>query len=376
MNTAHRLALSLLMLACFGMAAADYVPQTLAIGAEAPDFSLPGIDGKTHTLKDYADAKVLVIVFNSNHCPTAQAYEDRLIKMTNDYKDKGVALVAINPNNNEGLRLDELGYTDLDDSFESMKVRAAEHKFNFPYLDDGPTQATAKAYGCKATPHAFVFDAARKLRYQGRIDDNEYEGYVKSPDLRNAIDELLAGKDVSVKETRAFGCSTKWKEKNESVKKWMEKVAKEPITLELVDEAGLKALRKGDPEKVRLVNFWSTTCGPCIAEMPELVEINLMYRNRPFETVTVASNFPGEKSEVLQLLEKKHVNCKNLLLGSNDKQTLQAAFDPDWDATLPYTLLIGKKGEVLYKASGQFDPLELKRAIVNAIGRYYAPKEK
>src|SRR5215213_5826456 len=123
----------------------------LEIGAPAPDFKLPGVDGKTHTLADFKDAKLLVVVFTCNHCPTAQAYEDRIIALANDYKDKSVALVAINPNDAASVRLDELGYTDLSDDLPSMKLRAKERNFPFPYLDDGETQETAKAYGVVAT---------------------------------------------------------------------------------------------------------------------------------------------------------------------------------------------------------------------------------
>src|SRR6266851_329814 len=144
--------------------------KPLSIGASAPDFSLPGVDGKTWSLADFKEAKILVVLFTSNHCPTAQAYEDRVKKIVDDYKPKGVAVVGIQPNSTKGLRLDELGYTELGDSFEDMKVRAKEKGFNFPYIDDGATQTTAKAYGCKATPHVFVFDDARKLCYAGRID--------------------------------------------------------------------------------------------------------------------------------------------------------------------------------------------------------------
>ena len=364
------------MLSSLSLSAGDVVAPTLPIGASAPDFSLPATDDKTYTLKDFASAKALVVIFNSNHCPTAQAYEDRMNKLVADYKDKGVTLIAINPNNNEGLRLDELGYTDLDDSMEAMKVRAKHKGFNFVYLDDGPMQTVSKAYGCKVTPHAFLFDAERKLRYVGRIDDNEREELAKTFDLRVALDELLAGKEISVKETRAFGCSTKWKEKSESVKKWKEKVAAEPVTVSPIDEAGLAALRKGDPEKIKLVNFWATTCGPCVAELPELVEINLMYRHRAFEMVTVATNFPDEKAEVEQLLKKKQVSSKNLIFAGTDKYKHMAAFDKDWDATIPYTLLIGKNGEVLYKANGAINGLELKRAIINALGRHIDPRKK
>src|SRR5687768_9152241 len=144
--------------------------KTLAIGDPAPDFNLPGVDGRTYALKDFADARVLMVVFTCNHCPTANAYVDRLRKLQADYKDKGVALVAISPNDPLAVRLDELGYTDVGDSFEDMKVRAKEKPFPFPYLYDGETQKTSLAYGVLATPHVFVFDRDRKLRYNGRVD--------------------------------------------------------------------------------------------------------------------------------------------------------------------------------------------------------------
>ena len=110
---------------------------TLPIGAEAPDFQLPGVDGKTYTLHDFDQAKVLVVIFTCNHCPTAQAYEKRIADLHADFKDKGVAVVAISPNNPAAVRLDELGYTDLGDSFEEMKIRAKDHKYTYPYLYDG-----------------------------------------------------------------------------------------------------------------------------------------------------------------------------------------------------------------------------------------------
>ena len=170
-------------------------PVTLSIGAKAPDFKLPGVDGKTYSLASFSKANVLVIVFTCNHCPTAQAYEDRIIKLTSDYLKKGVAVVAIIPNDPDAVRLDELGYTDMGDSFEEMKLRSKQKKYNFPYLNDGATQKVANAYGPVVTPHVFIFDKERKLRYQGRIDDIEKP--TKTPnnlDTRNAIDALLAKK--------------------------------------------------------------------------------------------------------------------------------------------------------------------------------------
>jgi len=365
MNRLKALFLSIAVLHVAAIIAAD--SATLATGATAPDFSLPNVDGKTVTLKDFAQARLLAIIFSSNHCPSAQAYEERIIKLTSDYKEKGVAVVVINPNSNKGLRLDELGYTDLGDSIEEMKIRADHKKFNFPYLDDGVAQTVARAYGCKVTPHAFLFDSERKQRYVGRIDDNEREEHMKVSDLRNAIDELLAGKEVTVKTTRAGGCSTKWADKEASVKQWMAKVAAEPVTVEPIDEAGIKALRKNDSGKLRLVTFWNTTCGPCVSEMSDLVMINLMYRQRAFELVTVSTNFPDEQKEVLATLQKKQCSSKNVIFSGTDKYKLMAAFDPDWDAGIPYSALINAKGEIIKKYTGEIAPLELKRIIVKTL---------
>src|SRR6202022_2229126 len=195
---------------------------TLPIGAAALDFTLPGVDGKDHSLTDFAANPILVVVFTCNHCPTAQAYEDRIIKLHNDYKDKGVALVAISPNNPEAVRLDELGYSDLSDSLEEMKIRAKDKKFPFPYLYDGETQKTAQAYGVQATPHVFIFDKDRKLRYVGRIDDAEVKP-VKVHNARDTIESLLAGKPVAVEKTRVFGCSTKWADKRDDARRALSK---------------------------------------------------------------------------------------------------------------------------------------------------------
>jgi len=221
---------------CFVLLLAGFVPRsfdehkTLEIGAAAPDFHLIGVDDKTYDLASFKDADILVVVFTCNHCPTAQAYEDRLIKLTSDYAGKNVAVVAINPNDPASLRLDELDFSDLGDSFAEMKIRAREKKFNFPYLYDGETETASRAYGPIATPHVFIFDKERKLRYQGRVDD--MENPCKKPtrtDARNAIDALLDHRDVPVKTTKVFGCSVKWSEKKELVQKVKEKWAKEPV---------------------------------------------------------------------------------------------------------------------------------------------------
>jgi thiol-disulfide isomerase/thioredoxin len=350
--------------------AADQPPM-LPIGAAAPDFKLPGVDGKTYTLANFADAKILVILFTCNHCPTAQAYEDRIIKMYDDYHDKGVALIAINPNDATGIRLDELGYTEFSDSFPEMKQRAKDRNFKFPYLDDGQTQSTARAYGVVATPHVYIFDQARKLRYVGRIDDSDVKT-VKSQDARNAIDALLAGKPVPVEKTKVFGCSTKWATKNEDVKKSLAKWDAEPVTLNTITLDGVKKLVANDDaaKKLRLVNIWATWCGPCVIELPELVEMNRMYRKRPFEMITISMDEPEKKDRALEKLKELKVATTNYLI-TGDRDKFMETLDPKWEGPLPHTLLIAPGGKVIYRHTGEIDPLELKKAIVGYLGRTY-----
>jgi peroxiredoxin len=343
---------------------------TLDIGASAPDFNLPGVDGKQYTLKDFASAKILVVVFTCNHCPTAQAYEGRIKKLADDYRDKGVELVAINPNNPNALLLDELRYSDLSDSFEEMKLRAKEQDFEFPYLYDGDTQTTAHAYGCVATPHVFIFDADRKLRYEGRIDDSDVKT-VHHTDAKNAIEALLAGKPVPVERTHVFGCSTKWIDKSAKAKAAIEQWDKEPVTLEGIDAEGVKKLAANDSKNLRLINVWATWCGPCVQEMPELLTINRMYRERGLKTTIISADDAGKKDQVLAYLTEHHLAFENRIWSSDDKDALVNSLDKQWEGPIPFTLLVAPGGQVLYRQTGAFDALELKRAIVGYLGRTY-----
>jgi len=348
--------------------------KTLEIGAGAPDFSLPAVDGKTYTLESFKAAKVLAIVFMCNHCPTSQAYEERVIKLTSDYAAKGVSVVAINPNNPASLRLDELGYSDVGDSFEEMKVRAKDAHFNFPYLYDGETEITSNKYGPVCTPHIFIFDKDRKLRYQGRIDDMENPKKTPhSQDARNAIDALLAGKEVPVATTKVFGCSIKWAEKSVWIDKAKIQWAKEPVTLDTIDAKGIAGLIKNHSDKLRLINVWATWCGPCVEEFPDFVTMNRMYRDRGFEFVSISADDPEHKDKALKFLQRNQASGPNYIFNTDDKYKLIEAIDPKWEGALPYTILVEPEGKVVYAHQGIIDPDSLKKIIFDdpMIGRIY-----
>ena len=343
----------------------------LEIGAAAPDFNLPGVDGKNYRLADFADANILVIVFTANHCPTAQAYEGRLMQLVTDYKNKGVAVVAISPNDPLAIRLDELGYTDLGDSFEEMKIRAAERKFNFPYLYDGRTQEVSRAYGPVSTPHVFIFDKERKLQYTGAVDNSEDPSKIKKSFAKDAIEALLEGQEITIKKMKTFGCSIKWADKRNSAQKAFAEWAKEAVEVNLIDANGVREIMKNNSGKLRLVNIWATWCGPCVFEMPELVNINRIYRGRAFEMVTISGDMPSKKNDVIKFLKDKQVSCANYQFNSEDRTELSEALDKGWEGGIPYTVIIKPGGEIIYRHSGEIEPLEVKKVIVGYLGRYY-----
>ncbi len=356
-----------------GFSQAHTEPKTLDIGTKAPEFSLTGVDSKTYSLRSFEKARVLVMIFSCNHCPTAQAYEDRIIAITKDYKSKGVEVVMISPNSPKALNYAELGYTDMGDSFDEMKLRAADKGFNFPYLYDGDDQKTALAYGPAATPHCFVFDSNRILKYAGRVDGSEKPGTGQGEDLRDAIDEVLAGQPVKTPVTKVFGCSIKWSWKDEYTQQLYKQWAELPVTIEEIDVNGIKQILKNSSEKLRLINIWATWCGPCTMEFPDLVIIDRMYRGRPFEFITISADKQAKKGDALRFLKEKQASNKNYIFNNDDVYKLIDAVDPEWQGAIPYTLLIEPGGKIVYKSQGTIDPAQMKKMIVEDkyIGRYY-----
>lgn len=348
-------------------------PRGLTIGNKAPGFELMGIDDQLYTLEDFSGPRLLMLVFTANHCPTAQAYEARVEALAGQYGKEDLQVVAISSNHPEAVCLEELGYSDLGDSFDEMKIRASDRAYSYPYLYDGDRQETALAYGAVATPHIFLLDQERILRYSGCFDDTEspYEE-VKTVHVQNAVEALLAGKEVPVPQTKAFGCSMKWKSKVEWRRTLDKRWAEKEVGLELLDLEAARALVANEGGKLRLVNVWATWCGPCIIEFPEFVDMQRMYGNRNFEVVSISMDPPAKGEKVLGFLEEHQAAFPNYHFDGQDRDAFINTFDPNWQGNLPYTLILDPGGELLYKHDGIIDPLEVRRIIVGELGRFFA----
>lgn len=364
--------------------------RTLAIGDAAPDFALPGIDGKTHRLADVAGPEVLMVLFTSNHCPTSHGIEQRLMKLRNDYRGRSFGLVVINPNHPDGLSVNELGYGEYGDSFEEMKPYAEKNGWDFPYLYDGDKQLIARAYGCLATPHVFIFDRQRKLRYAGAFDDSRYpqEETVTKHYVRDALEAMFSGKPVAVELTKPFGCSTKWREKRAGHVATESSWTKIPVTIAPIDAAGVAALKANPTEKYRLVNVWATWCAPCVEEFPALVAISRKFDLREFELITISMDDPRHESKAVAFLQKQGAGLtkrkqtsvekegrktNHYLFNSANQDALVAALDPEWPGPIPHTVLIAPGGKIVWRHNGVIDSDTAIAAIVKEMTPYYQP---
>ena len=348
---------------------------TLRIGDPLPDFALKGVDGKIHTAGDYEASPVLVVMFVANHCPVSQLYETRERQLYEQYARKGVAFVAILSDGPSATPIGEMGQTDVDNSFDGMVARAAYRKFPYPYLYDGDEQAAARQFGPKVTPHLFIFDRARKLRYEGRIDDNLRESQATSHETRDAIEALLAGRAVPVAHTPVFGCSTSWNTNRSTVEREQKAWQSKPVNVETVTMEGLRNLRTNPTGKVLMINFWATWCGPCKTEYPELLTTYQWYQGRQFDFVSVSVDNPGNRKEVLQFLQDVHSPTRNLHVDSEDVYAVQRAFDASWESGVPFTLVLAPDGKVIYRHEGATDVLALRRAILANMNDRGSPLE-
>lgn len=357
--------------------------KPLAIGASAPDFLLPGTDGKTYSLNSFKDSDYIVAVFTCNHCPDARAARDRINQFAKDYAHKGVQVVAISGNDPKALQKWELGWSVYGDCFEDMKSVAQEHHYVFPYLYDGENQSATRAYGAQATPHVFILNPERQLVYHGQFDNGRRNpGPASQNTVRDTIDALLAGKPISKSTTRVFGCSTKWSWKRDLAEKKKAEWLALPVTVAPLSLKLAKDLSANATENVRVINLWSTSCGPCIAEFPDLIDAYQRYQRRNFDLITIAIDPKSDAEKVSKFLVKQHLplasntaeslkesgrKTNNFHYQGDDLEALATSLDAAWLGPIPHTIVIAPGGKILYRHSGQINPVELRRQITKAI---------
>ena len=341
-----------LMFSAFGSpVTAGKFNRKLSVGDQAPDFSgLVGTDDKKHSMDDYKDSSVLVIVFTCNHCPVAKMYEDRFIAFSKQYKKKGVSFVAISCSLFPADRL------------EKMKRHADEKRYPFDYITD-PSQQTGRDYGATVTPHVFVLDTKRRIAYLGAFDDSMNSKTVERHYVRDAVEALLAKKQIEIFETLQFGCAIEYRKKQTG-----------DITLKVVGPREFKAVLAKQKGKVVVVDFWATWCLPCLKHFPKTVGWSRKYPKKELVVITFSmdDSDPESKEDALTFLKKQNATIINLMSNLGGEEEAMAAFEIDGGA-IPHFKIYDRKGKVFKTFGGDpdnpFTDMEVEAALVKALNR-------
>jgi peroxiredoxin len=359
------------------------------VGQPAPDFTLKDLNGKTHSLKDHR-GQIAVIVFVSTECPFSNAYIERLRAIASDYSKKNVTLLGVNANPAESLA--------------QIREHAGKNKLDFTILKDEGSRV-ADAYGATRTPEVFVVDGSGVLRYRGRIDNAKEIARVQRSDLREALDEMIAGKPVSVAETKSFGCPIKMVRKNAAASGGQQsgieelafiqasyspnlasafvpqkKPARKPAAAKksaapaaapqvaLLKPEDFNKFKDAANGKVLVINFWATWCGPCIAEFPEFVALDRKYRAKGVKVVGISADEVTDiKRKVIPFIRRQKVQFDIVVQDTDDPQQMIDAVYKEWAGELPATFVYDKQGNLVYKHLGIINRDELVAEIEKAL---------
>ncbi len=347
------LALSLtLFIALVIEASTGVEPSKPGIGQLAPDFTLKDLNGQPHSLKDYR-GKVVIVSFISTECPVVSAYLERIKAIAADYKARNVVFLGINSNSTEPV--------------STIREHAAKNNLTFTILKDEGNQV-ADAYGASFTPEMYVIDTTGRLRYHGRIDNAPEVRRVTRHDLRQALDELLAGKAVSAPETKAFGCVIKRTGATTLQATTSAPLLQDQPRVLLLKPAELAKLIQQAKEQVLVINFWATWCSPCVVEFPEFVSIDEKYRDKGVRILAISADDPGEiNSAVIPFVKQMKARFEIYVQDVEDPQEMIDVVNKDWPGTLPATFIFDRQGKMIFQHFGIVDREKLIAAIESAL---------
>jgi peroxiredoxin len=330
--------------------------RSVPIGSLAPNFTLTDLAGRRHSREDYR-GKHLILTFISARCPISKAYHERLRAIASDY----------------GLRPDTvlLGINaSADESIDEIRLDAERNSLAFPILRD-PQGEVADAFGAQRTPDVYVIDAEGRLRYRGRIDSAHRPRRDMRHDLREALSELLAGNAITTPETMAMGCPIVRVGDKSSVSNGQQpKPASPPpgTQVRLLKPQDYWKMVGSTPGKVVVVNFWATWCGPCVAELPELIRISETLKSQGVRFVGVSADEQVDlESTVVPFLAARKVPYEQFLQQTDDPQEMIDVVDKDWPGTLPATFIYNKKGKLAFHRLGIIDRETLITEIEKAL---------
>ena len=334
---------------------------------DMPPFRLLGADGHIYDSTKFNKSELLAIVFLSNHCPTSQIFQHRIIRLATEYRSKGLSVIAISPNDPEAILPDELSHSALGDTLPEMAVRAQELQYPFPYLYDGKTQEVAKAYGVRVTPHAFLFDKKRKLRYSGRIGDPKNPEREDREELRIAINSLIQGIEPSVVRGLVFGNSIKWTKDRIIAERARERFSRESVYLKSANTRTLQFVRKNNSKQPKLIYVWSILDKNNRQELLQLATIYKIYRKRGLKLFTICVDGNKFSDVAHKLLNETQSSGTNYICSGTEISPLVDLRAEKGIKTTPFLGLLTPDAKVFYRSTKGLDSLAIKRNIIDVL---------